>query len=235
MPLLQEMLEAVGYSDEQLCADIVKGFPVCGEMHCGGMGIRVEGGRKVGGKPARGEIHDIANLRARCAEINAATLERAIPGPLAAEVWQQTKKYVEQEGMVGALRPVGEVDLDAVLLVHRFGVEESRASGRKVRVIDKFKSNGANSFTVAWEASHNDREDVVSEAILKLQEELRSVGCDDDVLVGLEDCVGAFKTVAPEESQRWLMHVLVWDSDRDPWVVGELYTMPFGAVGGVLS
>ena len=128
-----------------------------------------------------------------------------------------------------------EVDLDAVLLVHRFGAEESRASGRKVCVIDNFKSNEANSFTVAWEASHNDREDVVSEAILRLQDELRSVGRDDDVLVGLEDYVGAFKTVAPDDLQRWLMHILVWDSDRGQWVVGELYTMPFGAVGGVLS
>ena len=64
-------------------------------MHCGGIGIRVEGGRKAGGKPAQGKIPDLAEMKARCAEINAATLERAKPGPLAAEVWEKTKKEVE--------------------------------------------------------------------------------------------------------------------------------------------
>ena len=91
VPLLEEMLGAVGYGDADLCADLVRGFPVCGEMHCGGMGKRVEGGRKAGGKPARGKIPELACLQARCAEINAATLARAKLGPLAAEVWEKTK------------------------------------------------------------------------------------------------------------------------------------------------
>ena len=53
--------------------------------------------------------------------------------------------------------------------------------------------------------------------------------------MGLEDYVGAFKTVASHESQRWLLRVLVWDDDAQRWMFGELYTMPFGAVGGVLA
>jgi hypothetical protein len=137
--------------------------------------------------------------------------------------------------MIGPLRPLAEVDLNSILLANRFAVEQWRGDTRKIRVIDNFKDNEANDFAVAWETTTNDREDEVSEAVLRMKKRLFKAGLDPTVLVGLEDFVGAYKTIAPCEDQRWLMHALVWDTDSDQWKVGELLTMPFGALGGVLA
>jgi len=68
-----------------------------------------------------------------------------------------------------------------------------------------------------------------------LQRELAEHGVEEDVLIGLEDYVSAFKTLAPEDGQRWAMHMLVFDTDAQEWKVGELLSMPFGAMGSVLA
>ena len=105
----------------------------------------------------------------------------------------------------------------------------------KVRPIDNYKSNGANDMTVSCERTENDREDVISQCILELQRSLHDRGRDEQVLIGLEDFVGAFRTLAPDQGQRWLMHLLVYNTDEDEWMVAELVAMPFGAIGGVLA
>ena len=128
------------------------------------------------------------------------------------------------------------MDLDNILLVERFGVEQLDSEGNlKIRPIDNYRSNGANDQTVAWESVSNDREDTITEAILRLKQSLQIAGEDDEVLIGLEDYVGAYRTLPPSQHQRWLMQLLVWDTDNDEWKVCELTAMPFGAIGGVLA
>ena len=234
IPLLAEMCSAAGHEDARLTSDIVRGFPVVGAMDAGGVGTRVAGGLRTGGRPAGGHVPDLAALRAQCRQRNEETLRRATPGPHAAGVWQRTKKE-RAAGTVGPFVPIEQVDLDEVLLVRRFGVVQDSPLGQKVRPIDDFKGNDANAYTVAWETVSNDREDVLSAAILRLQRELHRVDLRESVAVGLEDYVGAYRTLAPRADQRWLMKLLVYDTDNEAWCVCELLAMPFGAVGGVLA
>ena len=155
--------------------------------------------------------------------------------PGAKDVWQKTKAE-EKAGIVGALRQTHELDLSKVLLVRRFGVETwSSQQGRKVRNIDDFAANEVNEYAVSYEASRHDREDVLSATINRLQKELAGRQMCEGVEVGLEDFVGAYKTLAPDSSQTWMMMCLVWDTDEGVWRAGEMYTLPFGAVGSVLA
>ena len=234
LPLLAEMCTAADHEDTNLVADIMFGFKVTGTLDAGGVGQWIEGGVGTHGRPLHNNVPDLQELRSRCAEINARTLQNARPDALAESVWSKVKEEIKEE-KIGKPVPVDDVDLDRILLVHRFGIEQVSSTGSKLRCIDNFAKNEANSFAAMAESTRNDREDVVSEAILSLQRGLYQAGREGRVKVGLEDFKSAFKTVAPVEDQRWLMYALVWDSDENRWVVVELLTMPFGAVGGVLS
>ena len=234
IPLLREMLLAACHEDTSLVDDLVAGFPVTGEMHTGGLGTACEEGRGARGVCMGGVAPQLERLRRDCRRVNERTLARAVPCELAGVIWEKTSEE-SARGMIGPLVPIGQVDLGEVLLVHRFGTAQLREGKTKVRLIDDYRANEANSYACAWERTHNDREDVISEAILQLQEGIAARGSTDTVQVGLEDFVGAFKTVAPCESQRWLMWVLVWNPDAQAWYAGEMLTMPFGAVGGVLA
>ena len=134
------------------------------------------------------------------------------------------------------LATLWNVDLSSVLLTERFGVQQEGPNGPKIRPIDNFRANTANDHAISWESATNDREDVISEAILALQDMVRnSTRPDEAVLVGVEDYVGAFRTLAPAESQRWLMKMVVWDPENEAWKVCDLLALPFGAVGAVLA
>ena len=219
VPLMREMLLEAGHEDKHFLDDLLDGFPVVGEMGAGGIGREAPGGVKRGGKPAHGVVPPMEDFRASCRETNLRTIARARADDHSRDVWEKTKKEVEK-GQVRDLRPLEEVDLSTVLLTHRFGIEQTGSSGVKVRPIDNYKSNGANDMTVTWEKTNNDREDVISECILSLQRRLHERGLDDQVLVGLDDFVGAFRTLAPAQNQRWLMHLLVYDTDHERWLVG---------------
>jgi len=136
--------------------------------------------------------------------------------------------------MMGKLMRASHADLSQVLLVHRFGVVQGDDT-KKVRLIDNFQSNSANSYAFSWESVTNGREDVVSATVLELQRALAVAGHEVDVQIGLEDFVGAFKTLPPQEEQRWLLWVLVWNPEEGAWYAGELQTLPFGALGSVLG
>ena len=128
-----------------------------------------------------------------------------------------------------------EVDLSDVLFAHRVELDQWKDGAKEVRMIDDYRSNAANQFAIAWETTHIDRDDTVSEAILRLQRRLAEQGSCARVRVALEDFVGAYKTLAPSDVHRWLMWVLVWNPESAEWMCGEMHTMPFGAVGGVLA
>jgi len=146
--LLVEMLEAAGHTDELLVHDLLHGFAVIGEMDAGGQGVAVEGGKRSHGKPARFEVPDLGELKAACEAINRQTIAHAAPDENAAAVWAKTKEE-ERKGLISQLQPLEAVDLKEVLLVRRFGVCQWGASGWKVRPIDDFLHNFANSFSVA--------------------------------------------------------------------------------------
>jgi len=234
MPLLAEMLEEAGHTDMHLIRDLVVGFKVVGELDAGEQGVSVEGGRLCHGKPAHFEVPCLEELRASCSEINRLTLAQATPCEHAEAVWKKTKEEVDK-GLIINMRSIEEADLNKVLLVRRFGISQQGVKGVKVRPIDDFRHNFANSFSVAWSTSRNDREDTLTAAIAELQRELSSCGSEEDVLIGLEDFVAAFKTLCPAEDQDWLLQVLVYNTDAQTWQVGEIVSMPFGSMGSVLA
>ena len=78
---------------------------------------------------------------------------------------EKTKEEVAA-GKVNRTMPISEVDLDEVLLVRRFGVEQYGPRGRKVRCVDDFRTNEAKSYAVMWETVYNDCHDEITSAIL---------------------------------------------------------------------
>ena len=150
LPLLEEMLHASGHEDLSLMSDLKRGFPVIGEMSAGGVGTPRPGGIRKGGKEARGLVPDLEEFRRQCREINAQTLRRAKPSPHAQEIWRKTRREIEK-GIIQNVRPIQEVDIDNILLVERFGVEQLDSERNlKIRPIDNYRSNGANDQTVFW-------------------------------------------------------------------------------------
>ena len=196
------------------------GFPVAGPIDAGGAGIRDPVGRLARGKSAACECSDLRQPTS----VNAATIAQARPGPHAAAVWAKHK--VETiEGKVGPPIRLAEFDQTEGLLVENFGVEEARGGRTKLRIIDNFRRNSVNAYSSVWEI-WNDGLDHLIAAVLRLQSARK-------VLIGKDDFVGAFKTVCPSADEQWPMWALLYNTDSQEWVVCELHTQPFGALGGV--
>ena len=105
-----------------------------------------------------------------------------------------------------------------------------------MRVIGNFKSNDVNDHGSAWERVSTDREDVITEAILQLMQGSEADGGRRrDVHVGVDDYVGAYKTLSPAAGHQWMCHVLVFDTDDMVWRTGELHTLAFGCVASVMA
>ena len=64
---------------------------------------------------------------------------------LAWKVWEKTQQDIPL-GRAGAAQRLDSIDLNQVLLCHRFGIWELRDDGHKVRCIDNFFANGVNEF-----------------------------------------------------------------------------------------
>ena len=135
MPLIEEMLKAARHKDKALMKDLEHGFPVSGEIDAGGAGLPDPSGRLAHGRPAHGTCPVLSDLRGRCGSVNQRTLASARPGSHAEAVWAKHKQQL-LEGKVGPPVAVGRLDLDSVLLVERFGVEEWCSGKPKHRVID---------------------------------------------------------------------------------------------------
>ena len=230
-PLIAEMLRAAGHEDTDFLADLQRGFPVAGPIHAGGVGVPDPAGRLAHGRPAYGRCPDLELLKSRRCEINEKTIRSAKPGPEAAAVWSKHKQEISN-GKAGPAVPVDEADLTEILLVERFGVEEWRSGAPKVRIIDNFRKNGVNAYASLWERIWNDTQDDLTEAVKLLQ---GTGHLPRRVLLGKDDFVGAYKTVCPALEHLWLMWALVYDTDAECWVVSELRTQPFGALGGVYA
>ena len=84
-----------------------------------------------------------------------------------------------------------------------------KPGGWRVRVIDDFKRNEANSAARAFEAATVDTADDITVGVRELERALWAAGTHGGgdgphTDVGLDDFVSAFKTIAPAGDQRWL-------------------------------
>ena len=88
-------------------------------------------------------------------------------------MWEKSKKE-QAEGRLGPFRDIDSVDLASILLVPRFGVWERRAKGWRVRVIDDFKFNQANSAARLLETSFVDTVDDITNTAVGLHRLLKT-------------------------------------------------------------
>ena len=147
--------------------------------------------------------------------INEETLRRAHAAradPEGAEkVWEKSEE-AREEGKLGEWKDLSEIDLDRVLLVHRFPHWEHRAKGWRVRPIDNYKGNQANAYAVSVETSSVDGVDDLTAALVLFEAMLGAAGGgrrqaeQHQVLptLGLDDFIGAFDTLPrPGASAGW--------------------------------
>ena len=124
---LKQLLADIDYHDQQVVDAIIAGFPITGVMATPGHRA-VDGGLLRKGRNAKGLIPDVEELRNQCAEINEQTLKRLndVHGKAQhdpeniSEVWAKTVRE-QEEKKVGPFMNVEDIDLNKVLLTHRFG------------------------------------------------------------------------------------------------------------------
>ena len=89
-----------------------------------------------------------------------------------------------------------------------------------------------NQFSFLWERIWNDSQDDLSAAVTTMHGQGST---PRSVLIRKEDFASALKTVCPAEDQAWMMWALVYNTDDECWVVSQLRTQPFDALGGVYA
>ena len=128
IPLIRELAAAAEFEDGDFVPALMRGFPLTGDLHAGGVGRALKEPHVAHGKKAAGRyVPTLSDLRARCPQINAATLARRPPdAEVAALVWEMSLKE-QAEGRLGPFVELDQVNLQEILLVPRFGVWEYRA------------------------------------------------------------------------------------------------------------
>jgi hypothetical protein len=124
---------------------------------------------------------------------------------------------------------VADVDLDSVLLTHRFGVWELKDDGWRVRCIDNYYANGANDF--AWspgKLSHDTLDDLFA-GVKWLNKEMPEKVAS--IAVSKTDFKSAFKTLIASKNQEWLQYVVLQHPDLGRPVVVKAFTQTFGSIG----
>ena len=82
IPLIRELAAAAEFEDGDFLNALTRGFPLTGDLHAGGVGRRLQEPHVAHGKKAAGRyVPTLNDLRARCPQINAATLTRRPPDP----------------------------------------------------------------------------------------------------------------------------------------------------------
>ena len=243
LPLIWALATAAGFEDTDFVEALKFGFPLTGPLHAGGVGRHLDHPRLARGKKEGSRyVPSLFELREQCETLNRITLARPPPDDKVAwQVWEKSLQEVE-DGRLGPLKDVASLPLGQILLVPRFGVWELRSKGWRVRVIDDYKFNQVNSAATLYETSFVDTLDDITGTIIELD---RALGRESGgaarmregprVSLGLDDFVGAFKTISPAEDQRWLAWVLIWDPEEQCYKAAEMYGCPFGALGSVLA
>ena len=75
--LLDAMLAEAEHVDSSLVTDLLKGFPVTGDLADVRLGVPIPGGQRVHGKPGMGGATPLSELESHCRQVNERTLRRA--------------------------------------------------------------------------------------------------------------------------------------------------------------
>ena len=151
--LIQALLEESHHADKEFVHDLIRGFPVTGKVGIGGLGVDIPGGLLSGGRPAVHGPMPLESLRRKCKMLNEVTIQRAAARKprdqqelaIAREVWRKTTKDIEL-GRAGEPLELHEVNLQEILLVEAFGIQEQHGNSTQasIRGIHNFRANFVN-------------------------------------------------------------------------------------------
>ena len=193
------------------------------------------------------KVRSIAELQASCESSNKALLRNLRECSHASALLEQTRKDAALGRMTDP-EPLANVDVSALLLNPRFGVEQEKEDGTfKVRAIDHLswspsthgeqggnarpskkarKEYSVNGHVKASEKLHHDTLDALALAMRKYVEQL---GCIPGLLKS--DIDSAFRRVPVAPEHRWACGVaFVVDGDV---MTSQHGACPFGAIGSV--
>ena len=126
---------------------------------------------------------------------------------------------------------LGDLDLTANLLTDTFGVWECCSTDAfKVRVIDNYKSNGANDYAWMPKRLQYCGFGELRETLAILHE--RWAG---DLQLGKLDFQSAVKTLPAAEDQSWLCWALVFNCELSRSQVVPVQYQSFGSLGAVMA
>ena len=117
----------IGHGDTKLIDVLQQGFPFVGELHAGGQRRSILGGRRATGRPAKGVVATLDELRAQCPAVNQRTTAQEPYQSTMWKVWKKTKAEVA-DGKIGMLRDIEDVDVENALLAARFGMLEKASA-----------------------------------------------------------------------------------------------------------
>ena len=242
---MRELLQVINHTDCSYINDLCEGFPMCGAISTGGLGIDIDGGVRCHGKPGLGGPQPLTELRDSCRQINSETLLRAqsrVPKTkddweLSARMWEQIQVDISA-GRAGPPVNVSELDLDSVLLVDSFGIWECHGEKGewKVRTIRDFHANFVNDYAWLPQRMKYVNYDNLQSALSATRRRLvNAKQYSTPISIGKADFKSAFKTLPPKDDQTWMCWSLVFDPDACCLKAVPMWSHVFGNIGSVAA
>ena len=242
--LIQALLEESHHADKEFVHDLIRGFPVTGKVGIGGLGVDIPGGLLSRGRPAVHGPMPLESLRRKCKMLNEVTIQRAAARKprdqqelaIAREVWRKTTKDIEL-GRAGEPLELHEVNLQEILLVEAFGIQEQHGNSTQasIRGIHNFRANFVNECALLVQKLKYDGFDHMLSALRLAAETQGGSYAAQGIHMGKADFKSAYKTLPADETQHWLCWAVVYNPDLERLQVVPLWSQVFGSLGGVTA
>ena len=193
------------------------GFPFAGHLPQCKVAIRPGMPRPLGRL-------SVSDLRKQKKDFNQLVLGNLKSSQFSDDVVSETNKDVEAGAMLGPW-PLGDVDLDSILLSRRMPVREERQAGWKTRIVDDCSESGVNMATQAQEKLKNDGIDILALMARSMARTGRQP------LLWKRDIESAFRKLPIEVDHHDLTYVVFMVHGEA--FVAQHIAMPFGTTSAV--
>ena len=215
--VFQEMLNDLGYPDENLVQDICKGFKLSGWLQRSGI------------FPAafKRPAHDMDTAKKLAKGVNHGICKQVAESPddtLSQEVWKQMQEELEK----GWTWLDSHCDLKTKLLAKRFGLQQ----GEKVRLIDDCTIGGFNGTCGSSERLRVHSVDEMAAYIAWCLTHLTEDSMDE-VVGKTYDLKNAYKQYGVCVEDRETLRLAVWNPEERAVKFLGINALPFGAIGSV--
>ena len=213
----KEMLHAVGFPDERLFHDIIRGFKLTGWMRDSGCFLKIP-------RPPTLTLEALWRLNRGLQESVLKRVRDQALDSTSQEAWAETEKELQK----GWIWEDAAVDLCGKVIAHRFGL----AQKTKVRVIDNFKQCGLNETCGLPERYVLHGVDYIAATLVR---GLAMAGLDNGLkLEGKTfDLTSAYKQFPIHSDDRSFVRIALKDPATEQCRVFGVNALPFGATGSV--